>query len=667
MSLVARPRLPRWIGLVPVALAFLLMTVWTWRKWPDVLVDFGLQLYLPWQLAAGKLLCRDVMYLSGGPLSQYYNACLFRWFGVSLTTLIVSNLLLLAVLVLVLYRFFEEASDWVAATVISLVVLLVFSFSEYVEVGNYNYVCPYSHDAFHGLLLSVFTLAFLTRWIQTKKIGKAATAGFCFGLVFLTKPDLFLAITVATTAAFYLSMNPRTSSPRPSPPGGERVSDPSDVALAKAEGPVRGLSIGSWPQCAPKIASRLSMNLPTSGPRQEGNGLRTAVLRRPLLSAGAAFLLFAAIPALAFFGFYSREVSAAMSLRSVAWAWIPLLTTAAAKNDFYRWSLGLDAPQRNIALMLAHAAGVCLVVALYAACCRGFSRRSVSERAALAALMAVLSVASYFYPWLECGRALPILIVTVVAVAFRSWRRQGSPAFGRGLVFPWLWSVFGLVLLAKMGFSGRIWHYGFYLAMPAAIACVYFLCGILPRWFQQAELDGAIFRVAIIGTLAIGTFRLVSTSGGIYQLKNYPVGDGADKIIAYHPDADARSYGVNLTLAWLKSNAPPEATLAVLPEGVMLNYLSRRTNPTPYTAITPAEVQAYGEENMLAAYQANRPDYIILIHRDSSEFGVGYFGQTPEFGRSTLRWIKQHYQPVYLIGHEPLQTNLFGIQILKRE
>ncbi len=614
MSLVARPRLPRWIGLVPVALAFLLMTVWTWRKWPDVLVDFGLQLYLPWQLAAGKLLCRDVMYLSGGPLSQYYNACLFRWFGVSLTTLIVSNLLLLAVLVLVLYRFFEEASDWVAATVISLVVLLVFSFSEYVEVGNYNYVCPYSHDAFHGLLLSVFTLAFLTRWIQTKKIGKAATAGFCFGLVFLTKPDLFLAITVATTAAFYLSMN-----------------------------------------------------LPTSGPRQEGNGLRTAVLRRPLLSAGAAFLLFAAIPALAFFGFYSREVSAAMSLRSVAWAWIPLLTTAAAKNDFYRWSLGLDAPQRNIALMLAHAAGVCLVVALYAACCRGFSRRSVSERAALAALMAVLSVASYFYPWLECGRALPILIVTVVAVAFRSWRRQGSPAFGRGLVFPWLWSVFGLVLLAKMGFSGRIWHYGFYLAMPAAIACVYFLCGILPRWFQQAELDGAIFRVAIIGTLAIGTFRLVSTSGGIYQLKNYPVGDGADKIIAYHPDADARSYGVNLTLAWLKSNAPPEATLAVLPEGVMLNYLSRRTNPTPYTAITPAEVQAYGEENMLAAYQANRPDYIILIHRDSSEFGVGYFGQTPEFGRSTLRWIKQHYQPVYLIGHEPLQTNLFGIQILKRE
>ncbi len=614
MSLVARPRLPRWIGLVPVALAFLLMTVWTWRKWPDVLVDFGLQLYLPWQLAAGKLLCRDVMYLSGGPLSQYYNACLFRWFGVSLTTLIVSNLLLLAVLVLVLYRFFEEASDWVAATVISLVVLLVFSFSEYVEVGNYNYVCPYSHDAFHGLLLSVFTLAFLTRWIQTKKIGKAATAGFCFGLVFLTKPDLFLAITVATTAAFYLSMNPRTS-----------------------------------------------------GPRQEGNGLRTAVLRRPLLSAGAAFLLFAAIPALAFFGFYSREVSAAMSLRSVAWAWIPLLTTAAAKNDFYRWSLGLDAPQRNIALMLAHAAGVCLVVALYAACCRGFSRRSVSERAALAALMAVLSVASYFYPWLECGRALPILIVTVVAVAFRSWRRQGSPAFGRGLVFPWLWSVFGLVLLAKMGFSGRIWHYGFYLAMPAAIACVYFLCGILPRWFQQAELDGAIFRVAIIGTLAIGTFRLVSTSGGIYQLKNYPVGDGADKIIAYHPDADARSYAVNLTLAWLKSNAPPEATLAVLPEGVMLNYLSRRTNPTPYTAITPAEVQAYGEENMLAAYQANRPDYIILIHRDSSEFGVGYFGQTPEFGRSTLRWIKQHYQPVYLIGHEPLQTNLFGIQILKRE
>src|SRR5438876_1859372 len=38
-----RKRMPRWFGLIPVAIAFLLMTLWTWRKWPDILVDFGQQ------------------------------------------------------------------------------------------------------------------------------------------------------------------------------------------------------------------------------------------------------------------------------------------------------------------------------------------------------------------------------------------------------------------------------------------------------------------------------------------------------------------------------------------------------------------------------------------------------------------------------------------------
>ena len=203
--------------------------------------------------------------------------------------------------------------------------------------------------------------------------------------------------------------------------------------------------------------------------------------------------------------------------------------------------------------------------------------------------------------------------------------------------------------------------------MPAAIACVYFLCAMLPRLIQETELDGVVFRAVIAVVLAIGTFRLASASASIYKMKNYAIGDGADKIFAYDPSADERSSAVELTLAWLKTNAAPEATMAVLPEGVMLNYLSRRANPTPYAWLTLADVQASGEEKILQAYQANPPDYIVLIHRDSSEYGVGFFGQTPEYGLQTMRWIKQNYQPVYLIGHEPLRTNLFGVQILKRE
>jgi hypothetical protein len=46
----------------------------SWHRWPDVLVDFGMPLYLPWRIFEGEVLYRDVMYLPGGPLSNYFCA-----------------------------------------------------------------------------------------------------------------------------------------------------------------------------------------------------------------------------------------------------------------------------------------------------------------------------------------------------------------------------------------------------------------------------------------------------------------------------------------------------------------------------------------------------------------------------------------------------------------
>src|SRR4030042_4421562 len=75
--------------------AFIALAQWTWRKWPDPLIDFGKELYVAWQLSQGQVLYRDLAHLFG-PFSQYLNAAAFRLCGVSLTTLIVLNLLILA-------------------------------------------------------------------------------------------------------------------------------------------------------------------------------------------------------------------------------------------------------------------------------------------------------------------------------------------------------------------------------------------------------------------------------------------------------------------------------------------------------------------------------------------------------------------------------------------
>ena len=51
--------------------------------------------------------------------------------------------------------------------------------------------------------------------------------------------------------------------------------------------------------------------------------------------------------------------------------------------------------------------------------------------------------------------------------------------------------------------------------------------------------------------------------------------------MASGPEGNAvEARNLNLALDWIDKNIPPRATLATLPEGVMLNYLSRRVNPT---------------------------------------------------------------------------------------
>src|SRR5208283_550211 len=192
----------KWAGLALVGCVFALAAALSWCRWPDILVDFGMQLYLPWRISAGDVLYRDMMYLTGGPLSQYFNALLFKLFGVSFRTLIFANLTITAGMLVLVYRRFLAAADRLTATMVCLAIVLVFAFQHYVPVGNYNYVTPYCHEVFHGLVLSLVVVMWSSDWVEKGRIRFAVAAGFGSGLVFLTKPDVFLALMVCVVAAF---------------------------------------------------------------------------------------------------------------------------------------------------------------------------------------------------------------------------------------------------------------------------------------------------------------------------------------------------------------------------------------------------------------------------------------------------------------------------------
>jgi hypothetical protein len=590
----ARRRSSTWLGSAIVTLAFVTAAGLTWRKWPDALVDFGMQLYLPWKISHGLVLYRDAKYLTGGPFSVYFNAQLFKIFGASLMTLAFANLLIAAGLVALMYRRFLKVSDALTATLICLGVALVFAFNQYSDIGNYNYITPYSHEVWQGLTLSIAVIALMSSWATKEKIAFAACAGFCAGLVFMTKPDIFVALAAAMVLGFVSS------------------------AIVKCDA-------------------------------------------RFLLKSLLAILFAGALPLLVLLFYFHQHEGWRESLRSVCFAWVPLFKSHVSETPFYKWCTGMDAPWLNARAMLVHFAVVCAVVAVSALLFRRDLSKSLNRLLALAWIGLLMALASGF-DWLDCGRSLPLLdAVLLVALGAKFWKLRDA-----ALTFPLLWSAFALMLLAKLGLYCRIWHYGFALAMPAFAAAIYLLLWMTPRWLEKVGVHRKLYTCALALVLFTGMARLFVQSQFIYRAKTIAIGSGADQFFAPNEKTNPAGAAVQTALDWLDHNTSTNATVAVLPEGIMLNYLSHRTNPGHYLLWNGNELAAFGQAEMTADFENHPPDYVILVHRDASEYGLKYFGQEEKFGLELMHWIRKNYEPVKLIGSEPLVNSCFGIQILRR-
>jgi hypothetical protein len=567
------------LGGAVVALCFALLTVQTWRKWGDMLVDFGVQLYLPWQLSTGAVLYRDVAYLTGGPLSQYYHAGLFRIFGVSILVIVVSNLVILVLLVASVYVGFYRISDVWTATMAGLALVLVFAFGHYTPYGTFNYVSPYSHELVHGLVLSIAVLWLLSRWLLEESIPLALLAGIGSGLVLLTKPEVFLALALAQAAALALF----------------------------------------W----------------------RGKHKPVLLVRSVLAMAGGAVL-----PPAAFLLYFIRHESFPQSLRSVLWAWTAVLTHAAPENNLYRWCLGLNTPGLHIKMILWESAGLAVILGGYAALFRmklkGWPGKALFVLAAMAG--GCLSLA---FNWIKCGYVLPALCLASLVLLLWQARQKGP---GHVQPLPLLWSVFSLALLAKLGVFPRVWHYGFVLAMPAFLNAVYLLLWQLPSLLERRGVRAEYFRAVVSLGLLIGFAQLWQDSQFSYGERTALVGQGADRMLVFQGASHPSGVTLGRVSDWIQTNTPTHGTLAVLPDGSMLNYLSRRENPTGYLRWNPTESTVFGEDNMNRAFMRTQPDYIILIEFDMEGFEIKPFGQDAHYGFELKQWIDAHYQPVYETG-----------------
>jgi hypothetical protein len=264
--------------------------------------------------------------------------------------------------------------------------------------------------------------------------------------------------------------------------------------------------------------------------------------------------------------------------------------------------------------------------------------------------------------WMDFFRPLPLFVVTAGIVFFLQLYRRyrtGQP-LDRAIRQLSL-TIFALVLLGKMILNARIYHYGFVLAMPATLLLVVAILDWLPQAVASFGGAGGVVRGAGLAMLGVAVVALLGFQSHAMSAKTNLVGTGADAFWS-----DWRGQFVNEALQALADKGGSDNTLAVFPEGVMINYLARCSNPTPYIFFTPFDVNLFGEEKILAAIQARPPDLVILVHKNTWEYGYPYFGK--DYGQKLMAWILDSYEQVYRTGDQPFQPNSrFGIVLMRRK
>lgn len=187
-------------ALFAVAVLFVVMLTATWQRWTHPIIDHGREMHVPERLLEGDRLYVDIIYYYG-PFAPYFNALLYKLFGVHLNTLHASGAVCaVAILGMIYWLARRLLSPWEAALATALVVVTC-------ALAGFmgNYIQPYAYSALYGWLFALASLVCVVRYVASRRSVWMCWAGVCAGAAMAAKPEHGLLAFGPIAAAWMLS------------------------------------------------------------------------------------------------------------------------------------------------------------------------------------------------------------------------------------------------------------------------------------------------------------------------------------------------------------------------------------------------------------------------------------------------------------------------------
>lgn len=467
---------------------------------------------------------------------------------------------------------------------------------------NMNFVTPFVHELTHGFTLSIFLLLVIQQLFKRPTVLLSILGGIVFGCILLTRVEMGVAALGMCGLA-----------------GIFLYRFPS-----KDLSPTRILSIFAAATCIPPVIALI---------------------------------------------FLSQHMPWQEAANGMIGSWKALLSTNVSTTYFFQRISGFTDPSsaiaRTLIAFLLFLNWVIATVVIEKLC---DTKQPTGQWLLLVgiALACFAGIAINPLPPLLIGRVFPLTVAIIFLYSFtHAWKKKQQTDLRLRFISFALLSFFAFLLLGKILLNARVTFYGFVHAAPALIVTVAALLWLLPNYLQSRGQPGTIVRRIVALALIVDALCFVKVSVEWSGKNSMVIGSGRDSfLVAKTQRLDPQI--VNDLLQEIQTTVPQNATLAPVPEGLMMNYLTRRKNSIPYLNLMVTELSIFGEEKILQSFKNAPPDYIALLQRSTIDFGFAHFGDSEINGTSIRDWIKAHYQVVWSEGADPFASNDFGVKLLKR-
>lgn len=336
------------------------------------------------------------------------------------------------------------------------------------------------------------------------------------------------------------------------------------------------------------------------------------------------------------------------------------------RNVFVESLCGYDAWQQNLRLVCKSFLGYLVITAAFflSSFLIGRIRRlkdllNIRGIAGLILIVCALTWAKTFYPYWLQYRAVPLICILVGGYCLAGLlvvKKTSDLAKDVSLL---ALCVFSLLLTLRIILKVSAAHYGFYLLAPGMILYHIFFLRILPGLLNNKHKIFSAAFIALFVLLIINHFQIYRP---VYAQQTLKVDGPRGGLFFMDTGTAGRCREL---IEFLRQNTDQEDTLVVFPEGVALNFLSRRDNPLYYYQFLPYDLARPGvEQDIIAELRQKKVDYIAVLQRSTAEYGYPVFGA--HYARELADWIAANYRVTQFFGPPPFSSAEFGIALLEK-